>query len=54
MPLIMEKTCEMIVPAKVITPLPQYIPSIKRNEWLKLLGVTMEEIPGKLDRLLKR
>ena len=31
-------------------PLPEYIPSIKRNEWLKLLSVTMEEIPGKWDR----
>ena len=29
---------------------PEYIPSIKRKEWLKLLGVTMKEIPGKWDR----
>ena len=32
MPLNMEKTYEMIVRAKVTTPLPEYIPSIKRNE----------------------
>ena len=50
MPLNIEKTCEMIVRAKVTTLLPEYIPSIKRNVWLKLLGVTMEEIPGKWDR----
>ena len=50
MPLNMEKTYEMIVHAKVTTPLPEYIPLIKRNEWLKLLGVTMEEVPGKWDR----
>ena len=40
----------MIVRAKMSTSLPEYIPSIKRKEWLKLLGVTMEEIPGKWDR----
>ena len=51
MPLIMEKTYEIIVLTKVTTPLPEYIPSIKRNEWLKLSGVTMEEMPGKLYRL---
>ena len=50
MPLNIEKTYEMIVHAKVTTLLPEYIPSIKWNEWLKLLGVTMEEIPGKWDR----
>ena len=50
MPLNIEKTCEMIVRAKVTTLLPEYIPSIKRNVWLKLLGVTMEEIPRKWDR----
>ncbi|CAB4009486.1 Hypothetical predicted protein [Paramuricea clavata] len=48
MSLNMEKTYEMI--GKVSNPLPDHIPSIKRNEWLKLLGVTMEEIPGKLDK----
>ena len=50
MPLNMEKTYEMIVRAKMSASLPEYIPSIKRKEWLKLLGVTMEEIPGKWDR----
>ena len=50
MPLNMEKTYEMIVRAKMSTSLPEYIPSIKRKEWLKLLGVTMEEIPGKWDK----
>ena len=50
MPLNMEKTYEMMVRAKMSTSLPEYIPSIKRKEWLKLLGVTMEEIPGKWDR----
>ena len=43
----MEKTYEMIVHAKVTTTLLEYIPSIRQNEWLKLLGVMMEEIPGK-------
>jgi hypothetical protein len=46
----MEKTYEMIVRGKVSTPLPDHIPSIKRKEWLKLLGVTMEDIPGKWDK----
>ena len=46
----MDKTYEMIVRGKVSTPLPDHIPSIKRKEWLKLLGVTMEEIPGKWDK----
>ncbi|CAB4037941.1 Hypothetical predicted protein [Paramuricea clavata] len=45
MSLNMEKTYEMIVRGKVSTPLPDHIPSIKRKEWLKLLGVTMEVIP---------
>ena len=46
----MEKTYEIIVCVKMSTSLPGYIPSIKRKEWLKLLGVTMEEIPGKWNR----
>ncbi|CAB4035270.1 Hypothetical predicted protein [Paramuricea clavata] len=46
----MEKTYEMIVCGKVSTPLPGHIPSIKRKEWLKLLGVTMEDITGKWDK----
>ena len=50
MSLNMEKTYEMIVRGKVSTPLPDHIPSIKRKEWLKLLGVTMEDIPGKWDK----
>jgi truncated hemoglobin YjbI len=40
----MEKTYEMIVRGKVSIPLPDHIPSTIRKEWLKLLGVTMEEI----------
>ena len=32
------------------TSFPEYTPSIKRKEWLKLLGVTMEEIPAKWNR----
>ena len=49
-PLSMEKiTYEMIVRGKVTTSLPEHIiPLILRKEWIKLLGVTMEEIPGKL------
>ena len=50
MSLNMEKTYEMIVRGKVSTPLPDHIPSIERKEWLKLLGVTMEDIPGKWDK----
>ena len=34
MPLNMEKTYEMTVRAKMSTSLPEYIPSIKRKEWL--------------------
>ncbi|CAB4019326.1 Hypothetical predicted protein [Paramuricea clavata] len=45
MSLNMEKTYEMIVRGKLSTPLPDHIPSIKRKEWLKLLGVTTEDIP---------
>ena len=50
----MEKTYEMIVRGKVSTPLPVHISSIKRKEWLKLLGVTMEEIPGRWDKKASR
>ena len=40
----------MTVRGKVTTSLPEHIvPSILWKEWLKLLGVTMEEILGKLD-----
>jgi hypothetical protein len=46
----MEKTYEMIVRGKVSTPLPDLIPSIERKEWLNLLGVTKEDIPGKWDK----
>jgi hypothetical protein len=46
MSLNMEKTYEMIVRGKVSTPLPDHIPYIKRKEWRKLLGVTMEDTPG--------
>jgi hypothetical protein len=50
MSLNMEKTYEMIVRGKASSPLPDHILSIKRKEWLKLLGVTMKEMPGKWDK----
>jgi hypothetical protein len=52
MSLNMEKTHEITVRGKVST-LPDHIPSIIRKKCLKLLGVTMEEIPEKLDKYYK-
>ena len=34
---------------KMLVSLPNCSPCIKRRAWLKLLGVTVEEIPGKWD-----
>ena len=50
MSLNMEKTYEMIVRGKVSAPLPDHIPFIIRKDWLKILGVTIKEIPGKWDK----
>ncbi|CAB4019685.1 Hypothetical predicted protein, partial [Paramuricea clavata] len=40
----MNKTYEMIVRGRTSIPLPSCIPSIKRKTWLKILGITLEEI----------
>ena len=45
-----DKTYEMIVRGKRLITVPSSIPSIKRKTWLKLLGVTLEEIPARWDR----
>ncbi len=45
----MNKTYEMIVRGRTSIPLPTCIPSIKRKTWLKILGVTLEEIPENWD-----
>ena len=46
----MNKTYEMIVRGRTSIPLPSCIPSIKRKTWLKILGITLEEIPENWDR----
>ena len=46
----MNKTYEMIVRGRTSVPLPSCIPSIKRKTWLKILGITLEEIPENWDR----
>ena len=53
MALNMDKTYEMIVRGKRLITVPSCIPSIKRKTWLKLLGVTLEEIPTRWDRLFE-
>ncbi|CAB4027376.1 Hypothetical predicted protein [Paramuricea clavata] len=45
----MNKTYEMIVRGRTSIPLPSCIPSIKRKTWLKILGITLEEIPKNWD-----
>ena len=50
MALNMDKTYEMIVRGKTSTPPPSCIPSIERKTWLKIRGITLEEIPDRWDR----
>ena len=50
MALNMDKTYEMIARGKTSTPPPSCIPSIERKTWLKILGITLEEIPDRWDR----
>ena len=45
----MSKTYEIVVRGKMCATPPNTIPSITRKTWLKLLGVTVEETPGKWD-----
>ena len=49
MPLNMSKTYEIVVRGKMCATPPNRIPSITRKTWLKILGVTVEETPGKWD-----
>ena len=49
MPLNMSKTYEIVVRGKMCATPPNRIPSITRKTWLKILGVTVEETPGKKD-----
>ena len=46
----MEKTYEIIVRGKTLTSVPSCIATTERKTWLKLLGITLEEIPNKWDR----
>ena len=47
----MEKTYEMVIMSKISTPLPAAIPNINynRKSWLKILGITLENVPDKWD-----
>ena len=49
MQLNMEKTYEMVIISNISTPLPTPIPNIDRKSWLKILGITLENVPDKLD-----
>ena len=49
MQLNMEKTYEMVIMSKISTPLPPAIPNINRKSWLKILGITLENVPDKWD-----
>ena len=49
MQLNMEKTYEMVIISNISTPLPAPIPNIDRKSWLKILGITLENVPDKLD-----
>ena len=44
-----EKTYEMVIRRKISTPLPAVVPHIERKSWLKLLGITLEDLPDKWD-----
>ena len=50
MALNVDKTYEMIVRGKGLTTVPCCIPSIKRKTFIKLLAVTLKEIPTRWDR----
>jgi hypothetical protein len=50
MVLSMNKTYEIIVRGRTSIHLPSCIPSIKQTTWLKILGITLEEIPENWDR----
>ena len=45
----MEKTYEMVIMSKISTPLLAAIPNINRKSWLKILGITLENVPDKWD-----
>ncbi|CAB4022582.1 Hypothetical predicted protein, partial [Paramuricea clavata] len=49
MSLNMEKTYEMIVRRNIPTLLPDPFPFIKRRTWLKILGITLQDLPSKWD-----
>ena len=39
----------MVLMSKISTPLPAAIPNINRKTWLKILGITLENLPDKWD-----
>ena len=49
MQLNMEKTYEIIIMSNISTPLLAGIPNIDRKSWLKILGITLENVPDKWD-----
>ena len=49
MQLKMEKTYKMVIMSKISTALPAGIPNIDRKSWLKILGITLENVPDKWD-----
>ena len=49
MQLNMEKTYEMVIMSKISTPLPAPIPNINLKSRLKILGITLENVPDKWD-----
>ena len=44
-----EKTYEMVIMSKISKSLPAPIPNINRKSWLKILGITLENVPDKWD-----
>ena len=39
----------MVIMSKISTPLSAAIPNIDRKSWLKILGITLENVPDKCD-----
>ena len=50
----MEKTYEMVIMSKIPTPLPATIPNTNRKSWLKILGITLENVPDKCIYISKK
>ncbi len=46
---IWKKTYETVIRRNILTPLPAIIPHTECKQWLKLLGITLEDLPDKWD-----